>query len=734
MTGVERVPVELRDRVQWVTWRYGERSGKTTKIPVRPDGSAKASTTDPATWGTFSEAFETARGGGVDGVGFVFSADDDYAGVDLDGAFDDSGGLDSTAAAIVGALDSYTERSVSGRGLHVIVRARLNGGRHRGHLPSGVGLETYDAGRYFCMTGDLLHGCPATVEARQAELDDVLGRFLPPRPKATTPAADLQPLDLDDEELLERARAARNGASFDRLYRGDTAGYQSASEADLALCSMLAFWTGPDPARVDALFRRSGLMRPKWDTKRGDSTYGAETVARALEGRADFYRPPAPKPVSTAPVGIRENTTASDGQANTSVRTDWGWPDPLEAAYHGVAGEFVRTVDPHTEADPAAVLVTALVMFGNCLGRESYAIAEADRHAPALFTVIVGETSKGRKGSGAGQVRRLMSLVDPAWESQCIDSGLVSGEGLIWAIRDQIVKQVAEKEKGKPTGEYREEVVDEGVYDKRRLWYEGEFAAVIKAADRERNTLSAKIRDAWDGIDLRVAAKNSACRATRPHVSILGHITRDELRRHLTETESVNGFANRFLLCCARRSKELPEGGSLSNADLVPIAEQVRMACRFAAVTGLVERDDDARDLWRSAYGELSGGKRGLLGAATARAEAQVLRLSVLYALLDLSSKVSVEHLQAALDVWRYCERSAAWVFGDSLGDPVADVIVGALRRHDRGMTRTEIRDLFHRNQSEQIPRALSMLLLLGLARMEHEETGGRPAERWWAR
>ena len=412
--------------------------------------------------------------------------------------------------------------------------------------------------------------------------------------------------------------------------------------------------------------------------------------------------------------------------------TEWGWPKPLsEAAYHGAVGDFVRALDPETEADPAAVLVSTLVMVGNCLGRASYAIAEADLHAPRLNALIVGETSRGRKGSSAGQVRRLLRVVDPFWEADCIDSGLVSGEGLVWAVRDAITKSVQVKEKGKPTGIYVDEITDEGVSDKRRLWLEGEFASVIKSGDREKNTLSAKARDCWDGIDLRTAAKNVGARATKPHVSILAHITRDELRRHLTATESLNGFINRFLFVCARRSKELPDGGNLSDAALHPIAEEIGHARQFAMVAGLIGRDDEARDLWHAVYRDLSSGKPGLLGAATARAEAQVLRLSVLYALLDLSNAIRVEHLQAALEVWRYCERSAAWVFGDATGDPVADELLMALRQTgDEGLTRTEIRDLFGRNQQrERIEAALRILAGNRLASMSLD---GK-TERWIA-
>jgi hypothetical protein len=305
------IPIELRERQQWVTWRREDRDGKPTKIPLRPDGSGNASTTDRATWGTFSQVFETARRGGVDGIGYVFTNDDPYVGVDLDACVDEHGELHRDAGLIVSSLDSYTERSVSGTGIHIIARAGLNGSRNRTtNTEWGGDFECYGHSRYFCFTGDHLRGTPVTIEQRQHELNQVIGRIFPtPATTTSAPPVWTRPpsLDLGDEELLDRARRARNGNNFDRLWRGDTTGHSSHSEADLALLGLLAFWTGPDRARLDQLFRRSGLFRPKWDTKRGDTTYGQQTIERALEGRTEFYagrRTPAePGPAPTLAAG-----------------------------------------------------------------------------------------------------------------------------------------------------------------------------------------------------------------------------------------------------------------------------------------------------------------------------------------------------------------------------------------------------------------------------------------------
>ncbi len=411
------------------------------------------------------------------------------------------------------------------------------------------------------------------------------------------------------------------------------------------------------------------------------------------------------------------------------------WPPPLsDEAFHGLAGEIVKAIEPHTEADPAALLIQFLAAFGNVVGRGAYFVAEADKHYPNLFLIIVGATAKGRKGSSWGHIERIFKSVDEDWPKSCIRSGLSSGEGLIWTIRDPIEKTEPIRDKGKKIIGYDQVIVDPGIDDKRALVLETEFSSPLKVMGREGNTLSPTIRDAWDGRNLRTMTKNSPARATDPHISIIGHITKDELIRHVDETEMCNGFINRFLLVCVKRSKCLPEGGTIHEVDFNPLVIRLREAVNFARSAGELKRDDQARALWFKVYPELSEGKPGLLGAATARAEAQVMRLATIYALLDRSSLILKEHLLAGLAIWEYCEASAQYVFGDSIGDPLADEIQRALNNRPGGMTRTEISNLFKRNKSSnQIERALERLIANGSAFFIREETNGRPAERWFS-
>ena len=335
------------------------------------------------------------------------------------------------------------------------------------------------------------------------------------------------------------------------------------------------------------------------------------------------------------------------------------------------------------------------------------------------FCVLVGPTAKTRKGVSFGHVKNLLGFVEPRWFGERISSGLSSGEGLIWAVRDAIPGKTP----------------DPGVSDKRLLVVEPEFASTLVNFGRSGNNLSAKLREAWDGLDvLQSLTKNSIAKARRPHISVVGHITNGELRRLLTSTEAGNGFANRFLWVCASRSKFLPHGGHLTEEDLIEIRQEISAAVAVAKNIELIERDEEARVLWHDVYRSLSEELPGLLGAVTSRAEAHVMRLSCLYALLDGSPLVRVEHLRAALALWDYSFASARFIFGDALGDETADEILRALKRHPRGMTRTDISALFKRNQAAtKIGRALGELVERGLVRFEHEQSGGRPIERWFA-
>lgn len=286
----DQFPSALLTLPQFVAWRYEERDGKATKLPISVRTGRLALTNAPSTWATLEEVLPYARQHEY-GVGFVFTATDPFAGVDLDRCIE-AGHILPWAWEIVRTLDSYTEVSPSGTGLKVYITATLPQGR-RGW---GDGHGMYDRTRFFTLTGVRLDFLPATIEERQAQIDALHAQVFPPALANTEKSGPTPLRSFDDTEIVRRAMSATNGQKFAQLWLNQGHGYVSESEADAALCALLAFWTGPDSARVDALFRQSARMRPKWER----ASYRDKTLELALKG-GTFY---TPRPVAAGRLPI----------------------------------------------------------------------------------------------------------------------------------------------------------------------------------------------------------------------------------------------------------------------------------------------------------------------------------------------------------------------------------------------------------------------------------------------
>jgi P4 family phage/plasmid primase-like protien len=291
----QQMPEELKQRPQWVVWKLvPDGDKKPRKTPVDPKTGRNAKANDPSTWGTYDQALElyTKRMNDFAGIGYEFSADDPYVGIDLDKAVNGSGPL-PWASEIISELNSYTELSPSGSGYHILVRGKLPpGGRKNGHV------EMYDRGRFFTMTGSVVNGL-AAIEDRAAQVAKVHARVFPgngQKPSQKPPeSTNRKSAPLDEASVLKHAGRAKNGEKFKRLWGGDISGHNSLSEADLALCNMLAFWTRKDPALMDSLFCQSGLWREKWDEVHrpaDGATYGAMTIEKAIADCTDVYEGP----------------------------------------------------------------------------------------------------------------------------------------------------------------------------------------------------------------------------------------------------------------------------------------------------------------------------------------------------------------------------------------------------------------------------------------------------------
>jgi hypothetical protein len=395
-----------------------------------------------------------------------------------------------------------------------------------------------------------------------------------------------------------------------------------------------------------------------------------------------------------------------------------GWPEPLAPdAFHGLAGTVAKAIEPHTEADCAALLVQFLGVCGNIVGRDPYFVADGARHGLNIYLAVVGSSAKARKGTSFARLKELVLPLEPKWRSRVL-SGLSSSEGLVHAVRDS-----------------DEQDEDTGVADKRLFVVESEFSKVLRVMGRDGNTLSQVLRQAWDGECLQTMTKNNPQRATGAHVSVVGHITVEELQETLTSVEISNGFANRFLWACARRSKLLPDSGRVPKSEHEELQAKLQDVFAFWHTFGECEfqRDTGAAMFWRELYcGELSQEAPGRLGAVTARSEAQVMRLACTYALLDKSPEVRLEHLRAALAVWRYCRNSARFLF-DCL-HPHAERLLSALRAAPAGLAKTKLYAVLGRNcDKREVESALAQLERHGLADQEQQATPGRSAEIWKA-
>lgn len=456
----------------------------------------------------------------------------------------------------------------------------------------------------------------------------------------------------------------------------------------------------------------------------------SQTADESLPQTAD--RKPLTTP-GTAENGLRSadceaaNGGVVSGGVVSSVSVD-AWPTLNADALHGLTGEMVKAIAPETEADPAGILLTLLVGFGNAIGRSPHFKVGVDRHGTNLFTLLVGDTA-ARKGMAWGIAKSVLERADPDWTKHCLTSGLGSGEGLVERVQDAVFQSEGDNIV----------VQQASAQDKRLLAVEEEYAAPLRRMKREDSTLSPLIRCAWDGKTLEVLnRKKNWLRASEAHVSIIGMITPDELAHVLKNSaEAVNGFSNRYLFCMVRRQQLLPHGGK---ADvLVPFADPLGKVLTKAKGVGEMKRTPEADVLWADQYAGLSTSKPGSYGKAVERACPQVMRLAMIYALLDGTTVIAVAHLRAALAVWSYCDASASYIFNRTLSASSTDdsLAVQLLKiiQTQPGIGLTGLHEATGKKHSAAArDTALAWLLANGLAHPEPcpLPQGGPPAQCWF--
>ena len=413
------------------------------------------------------------------------------------------------------------------------------------------------------------------------------------------------------------------------------------------------------------------------------------------------------------------------------------WPRFSWDACPGLLGDFVRLATRNSEADPAAVCVTALVRFGaevysyggrSGLGPHFY-IGETI-HPPRLFAVICGNSSKARKGTSRHPVTKLFGrehcqpadlkiwgVALPARES---GGPLSTGEGLAHHVRDESDEERERHQRQNPNEPIREKG------DKRLIILDEEFASGLACTKREGNTLSMGIRCFWDSGDYAPLTKNNPVTVRGAHISILTHITVQELTVCLGEVQAVNGFGNRFLWICARRAKLVPLPSRMPDAELAPLQRELWRLVGLAQQRGTMTMTPPAVALWESLYTELSQEHSGLAGSIINRAEAQTLRLALIYALLDGAEQIAESHLKAALALWSYAQESALYIFGNKAADPVEQKILALLESGEK--TGTEVNKYFGGHVSkDRLQTVLEELAARQRIRLTKYNSGGRP-------
>lgn len=395
------------------------------------------------------------------------------------------------------------------------------------------------------------------------------------------------------------------------------------------------------------------------------------------------------------------------------------WPDPLRPeAMPGLIGDFINEATKNSEADPAAILITLLSQFAISCGPNPHLMVGDTKHYARINGVVVGESSNARKGTSIGPVKAVFSSVKRSCKTS--PGPLSTGEGIIYAVRDE----AEDKKMSTDNSQCR----DSGVDDKRLLVIEEEFSASLHATKRDGNTLSSVLRTLFDSGDCEPLTKTSKISCTSAHIGIIAHITLSELKKLLCENDKVNGFGNRFLWICARRSKLVPFPGPLPINIKQKMAEHIESAIELAHKSNEYSLTNEAKQLWADCYPDLSVSRSGTAGAIIARAAPIVLRLALTYCLFRKSNVIDTEDIESALAFWRYADQSANFIFdGNTIDDKKIHKILKCIGADEK--TKTEIRcEAFSNHISKQILEdLLEELVSYKIIERETSKTGGAP-------
>ena len=472
---------------------------------------------------------------------------------------------------------------------------------------------------------------------------------------------------------------------------------------------------------AESVEHHADIVKQKAETRRG-----VEVASQVID-RAYSNQYTSRQIIDFAAKGFEDIAAAGGGDEEQLDVRDYPEP-PGPEAYHGPIGEMVKRIAAHSEASPPAILVQMLTAFGSIVGRAPHFVHESNEHHCNLYACVVGNSAIGAKGTSWGYVRHAGPEIDETWRERII-TGVNSGEMLIELVGDDRLM---------PGGG-----VVEGVADKRMLLLETEFARLLSVFTRQGDSLSVQFRNGWDTGELATRSRANNVSATGAHISVVAHVTPEELNARLTLVEVANGLGNRFIWVWSVKTQDRPEAGRFRWKTVEPMIGDLAHALAHVRASEKSYRDlamtrtETADELWRSVLPSLSEPRPGLLGKMLARGKPYVMRMAMIFAIADMRFRIDVPHLMAALEIWDYSVRSVDYIFGDRLGDKDASKLLDALKlAGDEGITQTDVRrKVFSgRVSAEKLGDLLNRMVQAGLIHKTVDATKSKKPVTVWRR
>lgn len=703
------IPPELQRVDQWVLWRTEQRGVKPTKVPYGARTGEHAKSTDPATWGSFEDACKAFVGGTYDGIGFVFSEYDPYCGIDLDDCVE-GGAIESDRRRWMETLDSYSEFSPTATGVHVIVKAGKPGTRSKN---SALGVEMYDRGRFFTMTGDRVPRTTKVIYSRQDEVQRLYDEWFASADDERQPLPT-QPIDIDDEKLLEAAFSnPKNGQAIRLLWDGDLTGYASHSEADLALCAHLAFYTGRDAGRIDRMFRSSGLYREgKWDR----TDYREGTLNKATASTFATYEPyrngsngtPPPPPDwgdggSSAPADAPEAEQDDDAPGVSPLdvapnpNLSLGWIDDYAEITSEMTGspyEFNRHIGLVIVATATQRRARLRMAFGDIY--------------PNIYSALIARSSVFHKTTAMQKSRQVLGHANL---DRLLLSELATSEGLLKQLQGQSSGLILRDEIGT-------------LFDSHNTKY--------------LRNLKPDLTALYDCQPYSRRLSNDEIKVERPFLSILGATTPQRFYESVGLTDWMDGFLARWLFVIPEGE---PDFDAMTMLYQQKHAEQLtRLGERLAHIDRQREQDftlvGESHELWdqwqRAAAKEAYYFGDDVTASIVTRYSAYALKFAIILSAANGKEwgRIEPDTMQSAIHLADSYKRVVHTILGEKQnfgisGAKLQKVFKVIAHLQGTGITTSKLQQSCHMKKGELDP-CLEKLLEVGAIMRESSGKGFR--------